>query len=157
MSRWANLSHLPLLLVSRKQKRAQRMTRCAQDLMALSSRCQSMRTAVVIVPIAIAVPAVVVFVPPLVVRLPAILAGFPQFVPRALRLRAVPTVVLHGFVNLMIRFRQAMLALPFVCASCGRAGEHQKSGKSGAGQDPFPKPVLSQTMLCFHPILLVFR
>jgi hypothetical protein len=116
-----------------------------------------MRTAVVIVPIAIGVPPVFIFVPPLVVRLPAILASFPQFVPRVLRLCAVPAVVLHGLVNLMVGFRQAMLALPLVCANCGRAGKHQESGKSGAGHDQFPKPVLSQTMLYFHPILLVFR
>ena len=92
-----------------------------------------MRMAVVIVPIAIAVPPTVIFVPPLVVSLPAILASFPQFVPRVLRLRAVPTMVLHRFVNLVIGFRQAMLALPFICANWRRAGEHQKAGKSSAG------------------------
>jgi hypothetical protein len=114
-----------------------------------------MRTAVIVVPIAIGVPAVVIFVPPPVIGLPAILTSFLQFVPRVLCLLALPAMVLYGFVNPMIGAHQAILAFPFTCANRGCTREDKKSGERGAGQDEFPKPVLSRAMFCFHPILLV--
>jgi hypothetical protein len=116
-----------------------------------------MRTAVIVIPVAIAVPAVLIFVPPLVLGLPAVFSRFLQFVPCVLGLLAVPAVMLHGFVNPMIGPHQAILAFPFVCANRGRTSEYKQSGERCASQDEFPKPVLSRSMFCFHPILLVFR
>jgi hypothetical protein len=112
---------------------------------------------VVIIPIAIGVPAVFMFIPPLVVRAPAILASLVQLVARVFRLFAIPAVVLHGFVKPVIGFPQAMLAFAFICPNLGRTREQQKAGQGRAGQDQFPKPVLSQSMLRFHPILPSFR
>ena len=66
---------------------------------------------VMIVPIAIAVPAAAVFIPPTMVFVPAAFAGFAQFMPCMLRLPAVPAVVFCGFMQLVVRFGNAPLAM----------------------------------------------
>jgi hypothetical protein len=137
------------------KKRAQQMTCCAQETWVAAT--PSMRTAVIVIPIAIAVPAVVIFVPPSVIGLPAILSSFLQFVPRVLRLLALPTMVFDGFVNPVIGSHHAILAFPFIRTNRRCTSEHKKSGERRAGQDKFPKTVLSRAMFCFHPILLGFR
>jgi hypothetical protein len=65
---------------------------------------------VVVIPIAFRVPAVAVFVPPTMARVPAVLPRFTQFVARTTRLLALPTVMLHGFVEFVVRFGDATLA-----------------------------------------------
>jgi hypothetical protein len=65
---------------------------------------------VVVIPIAVGVPAVAVFIPPAVPFVPAALTGFVQFMPRTIRLSALPTVVLHGFVKFVVRLGNAALA-----------------------------------------------
>jgi hypothetical protein len=114
-------------------------------------------TTVIVIPIAIGVPAVIVFIPPPVVRAPARLASLVQLVTRALRLPAIPAVMFHGLVKFVIGFGQAMLAFAFVRAGSRHAGEQQKSSQRRAAQEQFPKPMLSQSMFRFHRILLSFR
>ena len=75
---------------------------------------------VVIVPIAVAVPAVAIFIPPAAALVPAALARFVQFVPRTVRLPAVPAVMFRGFVESVVRFGNAALAT--IVAFRGRPG-----------------------------------
>jgi hypothetical protein len=89
--------------------------------------------AVVIVPIAVGMPAALMFVPPPVVGAPAMLASLVQLVARVFRLFAVPAVMLHGFVEPVIGFCQTMLAFAFICPNLGRTREQQKAGQGRAG------------------------
>src|SRR2546421_2223937 len=65
---------------------------------------------IVVIPIAFGMPAVAVFVPPAVPLIPTVLPRFVQFVPSVVRLSAVPTVMLHGFVKFVVRLGDAALA-----------------------------------------------
>ncbi|PYU80369.1 MAG: hypothetical protein DMG50_20335 [Acidobacteria bacterium] len=79
---------------------------------------------VVIIPIAIAMPAVAVFVPPTMPLVPASLPRFPQFVARTIRLLALPTVMLDGFVKFVVRLGDAaMAAMVVICKRTRRCGE----------------------------------
>jgi hypothetical protein len=70
-----------------------------------------MAVVIVIVPIAIRVPAMPVFIPPTMVFVPAAFAGFTQLMPRMVSLPAVPSVVFCGFMQLVVRFRDSPLAM----------------------------------------------
>ena len=72
---------------------------------------------VVIIPVAIRVPAMPVFVPPPVCVCPAVLPRLMQLLPRVDCLPAIPPVVLGGFMQPMVRFRDPPLACPFIRAS----------------------------------------
>jgi hypothetical protein len=65
---------------------------------------------IVIIPIAFRVPAVAVFVPPTMALVPAVFPRFTQFVAGTIRLLALPTVMLHGFVEFVVRLGDAALA-----------------------------------------------
>ena len=79
---------------------------------------------VVIIPIAIAMPAVAVFVPPTMPLVPASLPRFPQFVARTIRLLALPTVMLDGFVKFVVRLGDAaMAAMVVICKRTRRCTE----------------------------------
>src|SRR5260370_35064367 len=65
---------------------------------------------IVVIPIAIGVPAAAVFVPPAVPLVPAAFPLLTQFVPGVVRLSAVPAVILDGFVESVVRLRDAALA-----------------------------------------------
>jgi len=79
---------------------------------------------VMIVPVALAVPAMFVFIPPSVVSAPAVLTGFMEFVAGAVGLRAVPAMMLSGFVEPVIGPGNAALAIVFV--GQGARGSHQQ-------------------------------
>ena len=66
---------------------------------------------IVIIPIMIGVPAVCIFVPPAMVVVPAVGAGFGKFVAPVFRLGTLPTVVLDGFVQLVVCLGGALLAV----------------------------------------------
>jgi hypothetical protein len=66
---------------------------------------------IVIVPIAIGVPAMIVFVPPPMIYGIAVLALLVQLVPPAVGFAAVRAVMLDGFVELVVNFRKALLAI----------------------------------------------
>jgi hypothetical protein len=64
-----------------------------------------------IIPVAIVAPAVAVFIPPATPLSPATLPLLAQFMPRMVRLSAVPSVILHSFVEPVVGFGNAPLAL----------------------------------------------
>jgi hypothetical protein len=105
---------------------------------------------VLVVPIAVGVPAVLVFIPPSVVGAPAILASLVQLMARVFRLLAIPAVMLHRFVESVIGLCQAMMALFFICPYVRGACEKQKSRESGASQKYFPERQVSQPMFSLH-------
>ena len=69
---------------------------------------------IVVIPIAIGMPAVAVFVPPAMALIPAAFACFAQFMTRTIRLPAVPAVMFHGFVEFVVRLDNAPLAAAVV-------------------------------------------
>src|ERR1700704_4262959 len=72
-------------------------------------------------------PAVAVFIPPAVPLVPAALTGLVQSMPRTIRLSALPTVVLHGFVKFVVRLGNAALATIVVFGGrpeCSRKCQH---------------------------------
>ena len=66
---------------------------------------------VMIVPIAIRAPAVAVFIPPAMVMFPTPGARFGKLMAIFYSLRAVPTMVLGGFMEFVIRVGDALLAV----------------------------------------------
>src|SRR6266481_9679504 len=90
---------------------------------------------IVVVPIAFRVPAVAVFVPPAMALVPAVFPRFTQFVAGTIRLLTLPTVMLHGFVQFVVRLGDAALATMVVIRKCtGRPGEGQHAGKQCRGE-----------------------
>src|ERR1700674_4796149 len=90
---------------------------------------------IVVVPITIGVPAVAVFVPPAMAFVPAAFPRLVQIVARAVRLPAVPAVMLHGFVQSVIGFGDAALATIVTLGrgpGCTRECQHPK--QCGRGQ-----------------------
>ena len=66
---------------------------------------------IVVVPIMLGAPAMAVFIPPTMSMLPAPGAGFRQFMAILRGLRAVPTMMLGGFMEFVIRAGDALLAV----------------------------------------------
>jgi hypothetical protein len=79
---------------------------------------------IVVIPIAIRMPPVAVLVPPAMILIPAVLSSFMQVAPRIIRLPAVPAMMLHGFMQFVIRLGDAPLA-PVVIFR-GRAGRSRE-------------------------------
>jgi hypothetical protein len=75
---------------------------------------------IVVIPIAIGVPAVAVFVPPTMALIPAALAGLVQIVPSVVSLPAVPAMVLYGFVQSVVRLGDTPLARIVALGGCLR-------------------------------------
>ena len=99
---------------------------------------------IVVIPIAIGVPATAVFIPPAMALVPAAFPRLVQIVAGAVRLPAVPTVMLHGFVESVVGFGDAALALIVTlggCPGCTRECQHPKQcGRSQhhSGENPLP-------------------
>jgi uncharacterized membrane protein len=83
---------------------------------------------VVVIPIVIRTPAMLVFIPPSMIRFPAALPLFMQDVAPFFRLLALIAVVLDGFVQLVIGFRNASLAV-VIGAQVRSACKYEKSGQ----------------------------
>lgn len=84
---------------------------------------------VVVIPIAIRMPATFVFIPPSMTGAPAALPRFVQLVARAIGLPTLVAVVLDGFVQLVIGVRNASLAIVAIGPQRRRAGEHKKTSQ----------------------------
>jgi hypothetical protein len=93
---------------------------------------------VMIVPIALCVPAMLVFIPPFVGPAPAILARLMQFVARMLRLWAVPSVVLSSFVKPVVGLDEPMPAIIVVRRSARCCTKKQDSTQCRRGQHRLP-------------------
>jgi len=90
---------------------------------------------IVVIPIAIGVPATAVLVPPAMSLSPAAFPRLVQIVASAVRLPAVPAVMLDGFVESVVGFGDAALALIVTlggCPGCTRECQHPK--ECGRGQ-----------------------
>jgi hypothetical protein len=83
---------------------------------------------IVVVPIALIVPAVSVFIPPAMRMFPAPGAGVSEFVAPMIGLRALPAVVFHGIVKLVIRVDDALLAI-VIRAEWRSNSEHARCGQ----------------------------
>jgi len=81
---------------------------------------------IVVVPIMLGTPAVAVFIPPAMAVLPAPGAGFRQFMAILRRLWAVPTMMFGGFMELVIRAGDPLLAV-VVRAQRAGTGEEECS------------------------------
>src|SRR6267142_2665379 len=92
---------------------------------------------IVIVPVAIGVPAIAIFIPPAMTVFPARFAGFVQFVPPMRGLLAFISVVLDRFMQFVVGFSQTLLAA--VGLRCRHAGKKRQSrGQSRCSQQRFP-------------------
>lgn len=82
---------------------------------------------IVVVPITIRAPAVAIFIPPAMAVFPTPFARFCQSMAILRGLRAVPTVMLSGFMELVIRAGDALLA---VVVRAQRAGTREEKCSS---------------------------
>ncbi len=73
---------------------------------------------IVVIPIAIGVPATAVFIPPAMALVPATFPCLAQFEAGAVRLSAVPAVMLHGFMQFVIGFGDAALTAIVTLGRC---------------------------------------
>jgi len=82
---------------------------------------------IVVIPIAIGMPPAAVFVPPAMILIPAAFSSFMQVAPRMIGLPAIPAVMLHGFMQFVIRLGDAPLALVVIFggrSGCSRECQH---------------------------------
>jgi len=90
---------------------------------------------IMVIPITITVPATAVLIPPPMALPPAAFPRLVQIVARAVRLPAVPAVMLHGFVESVVGFGDAALALIVTLGRCpGRTRECQHPKQCGRSQ-----------------------
>jgi hypothetical protein len=94
---------------------------------------------VMIVPIAIGVPAVAVFIPPFVEPAPASLPDLMQTVARTVRLLAVLAMMFNGFVELVIGLGRAMLAIVAIGKTAWSCSSKQESAQCGRSQERSPE------------------
>ena len=103
--------------------------------------------AIVIIPIAVRVPAVSFYVPPAMTVLPAILPRFRQFMPCMLGLFALPSMLLSGFVQTMIRFGDSFPAI--IGPGAGRRQkQRQTPGEQSSAENHLPSYQISSVS---HP------
>jgi hypothetical protein len=109
-----------------------------------------MAVVIVVIPIAITAPAVAVFIPPAMPLIPAAFPRFVQFVPRVIRLPAVPAVVFHGFMYSVVCLGDAPLAIAVVIrARTRRSGKNRQAGKRRRSKHGLPEELLP-SRLKFH-------
>ena len=116
---------------------------------------------IVVIPIAIVVPAAAVFIPPAMSLSPAAFPRLAQFEAGAVRLPAIPAVMLHGYVQFAIGFVDAALTLIVTfgrCLRCPRERQHPQ--QCGRGQHHSAEKLLpsrlyghNYSILRFSPLL----
>jgi hypothetical protein len=107
---------------------------------------------IAVVPVVLGVPTMLVFIPPTMIVVPAIVARFAQLVTRMVRLLALAPMMLDGFMKMMIRFGDSLLAIVGAHARC--ASEEQESRQRHTGQRYFPRGENSRLKFWLHPVLL---
>src|SRR5579864_4234951 len=95
-----------------QKKRQGRGTRCSITQLPTYqiSKCFSVPVVIAVVPVVFFMPAMIVLIPPAMMFAPAPFARLVQFATLAVGLAAVAAVVLNGFMQFMIRMRNAPLA-----------------------------------------------
>ena len=93
---------------------------------------------VMIVPIALCMPAMAVFIPPFVELAPAELARLMQFVTRMLRFWTVPSMMLSSFVKPVVGLHKAMPARIVIRSSTRCRSKKQYSAQCSGGQHSLP-------------------
>ena len=88
---------------------------------------------IVVIPVALGAPTMLVFIPPTMIMAPAVVARLAQFASRMVRLLALAPMVLDRFMEMMIRFRDSLLATVFTGAQTRRAAEKQESRQRESG------------------------
>jgi hypothetical protein len=132
---WTNQAVCSDALGYQQRKRALQFTRNARHI--LAQQLLVFAIVVMIVPIALSVPAVGVFIPPSVGSAPAILAGVMQFVASVLCLPAVPPMTFDCFMEFVIRPGNAVLAIIVFGDSARGSAKEQESTECGRGQYSF--------------------
>ena len=84
---------------------------------------------VMIIPVMVIMPVVGIFVPPAVIVIPTPLASMVQFVAPMFGLLAVHTVMLDGFVQLVIGMGNPSLAIVIIRTNLGSASQKQESSQ----------------------------
>jgi len=79
---------------------------------------------IVVIPIALGMPAMCVFIPPSMTDAPAVLPRFVQFMTPTFGLLAPIAMMLNGFVQPVVRARNAALAIVAIGAQTWHSGEH---------------------------------
>ena len=105
---------------------------------------------IVIIPIAVRVPAVAVFIPPFVDLVPTIFARLVQLLPRMACLAAVPPMMLNRFVDLMIRFCKFLLAVVIVGRRSRRSAQQQEPSRRYRSQCCSYKPLPASREIFVH-------
>src|SRR5258708_9076391 len=93
---------------------------------------------VVIIPIAIGAPAAVVFIPPAMVMFPTPSARFGKLMAIFCNLRAVPAMMLGGFMEFVVRVGDTPLAVVVRVQWCGT--REKKRGAHGTRAKKCPNP-----------------
>jgi hypothetical protein len=79
---------------------------------------------IMVVPIAFRMPAMLMFIPPSMTGAPAVLPRFVEFMTPTFGLLAPVAVMLDGFVQPVVRARNAALAIVAIGAQTWHSGEH---------------------------------
>ncbi len=111
---------------------------------------------VAIVPIVVVMPAALMFIPPLVALSPAALPGFVQFMAPVVCLPAVVSVVLDGFMELVLRTRGTPVAIVIVAGRARRARKQERGSQRGCGQQSRYEEVRFRATSHLHNILPFF-
>ena len=94
-----------------------------------------MAIVIVVIPITLGVPATAVFIPPSMVPVPASFPRLAQFEAGAVRLPAIPAMMLYGFMQFVIGFEYAPLATIVTLAGCsGCTGKCRQPKQCGQHQ-----------------------
>jgi hypothetical protein len=111
---------------------------------------------IAVVPVVLGVPTMLMFIPPTMIVAPAVIARFPQLATRMVRLLAFAPVTLDGFMKMMIRLGDSLLAT-VIGAQTRSTGEEQESRQRNPGKHYFPHAKNSGLNFCMHPVLLYLK
>jgi hypothetical protein len=150
-----------LLLDNSSQRAAAKMNKGAAKISQRPEkhlhRLMAIVVVIVVIPIVVAVPTVAVFVPPTMSFVPAAFTRLVQFVPRAIRLPAVPAVVFHGFMQFVVRLGDAPLAIAIVVVirpRTRRSGKNHQAGKRRSSEHGLSEKLLP-SRLKFHVLSIL--
>jgi hypothetical protein len=112
---------------------------------------------IVVIPIAVGMPATAIFIPPTMALPPAAFPRFVQLVARMFRLPAVPAVVLRGFMHSVVCPGDTPLASIVTLGGClWRSCECQQANKCHSSEHRLSeRPFLSRVKRHVSSILLL--